>query len=424
AHIHKLDGEDPNSLIERYNANKLSLEAIRGLELTLVQSDAESITVLNVMGELERIDCSKENAREVLDIIKGLDENLRGNSYDLRRDLLKKSEGGIKTYEAYTYGNPEDPNNFASCYAFAKQPQNWLEERRLVQSNLINVGIQEAIAMSERLNEEVPTIYILRGNTAAGKSTALRREPMFQKTLDSTGQPAGAINPDAYKVKIQELEKDEEEPTINSEQCHIESSIINLRATSELMKRHDLSLVMDQRFAGEYSVDDMVDSAEQTGRRVKMLDIESPLEISLIRVLARGIYEPRTTFQAVADGYEGIRLHRKNVVDLVKSNSNIKYYLLYDANEQGDVVGLAEKIDGELMIKPNQQIRFDELTLFQNEKDVELLIEQLKVTRITQEYIAKAIKEFELQPHQITALENSIGLTFKEALDKKSKSIK
>ncbi|MCX6800258.1 MAG: HD domain-containing protein, partial [Candidatus Falkowbacteria bacterium] len=92
AHIHKLDGEDPNTLIERYNANKLSPEAIRGLELTLVQADAESITVLNVMGELERITYKEEDTNELLRAIKALDEVIQGNSSALQEELLKTAE--------------------------------------------------------------------------------------------------------------------------------------------------------------------------------------------------------------------------------------------------------------------------------------------------------------------------------------------
>ncbi|MCX6799742.1 MAG: zeta toxin family protein, partial [Candidatus Falkowbacteria bacterium] len=407
AHIHKLDGEDPNSLIERYNANKLSLEAIRGLELTLVQSDAESITVLNTKGELEKINCTEKNAREVLMGIKGLDEKLKGNSYDLRREILKRSKCSIRTIEAYTHSSPG----------------NWPEERKMIHKELIESEIKEATALSERLKDKKPTIHILRGNTASGKTTALYGNSMFQGVLDGENKPTGTINPDTYKAKLQKHDEENNTPITNSAQCHEESLVVNNAITKELLKKYKLSLVMDQRFAGEYSIERMVSHAEQTGRCAKILDIESPLEISLIRVLARGVYEPRPDFQAVADGYEGVVLNRKAVTELAKKESSVEYYLLYDANEQGKMVDLAEKKDGEFEIKPNQEYRFNNLVFCQKKENIDQLVELFKNTYITEDYIAKAKQDFKLKPEQIVALKKFIGLTLEEALSENSQSI-
>ncbi|MCX6799738.1 MAG: hypothetical protein NT091_01165, partial [Candidatus Falkowbacteria bacterium] len=86
-----------------------------------------------------------------------------------------------------------------------------------------------------------------------------------------------------------------------------------------------------------------------------------------------------------------------DVKNVVKSNDNIEYYLLYDANEQGDLVDLAEKLNSELIINPEHSERFNEL-MDQNKDNLEQFADNLGQTKITEEYIMKASQEFKLRP--------------------------
>ncbi len=405
-------------LVKMFN-ERTNLEEIEHLKGALVETCQNQLLIINKNGKLEEFACNDED--EIMELhkyIKEYGEHFTNNSYLLRREVLVRSVGKIFTHEAYGL-NLEKFKTTADIVKYIQNPNNWIEQRQLIHKALIASGIQEGIELSERLNEEIPTIYVLRGNTAAGKSTILRIEKMFQKTLDETGEPTGALNPDPYKEKLQKLEEDGNGATTNSAQCHFESSLVNKVISDELLSKHDLSIVMDQRFAGESDVEKIVNIAEQTGRQIKILDIESPLEISLIRVLARNIYEPRPSFDVIANGYEGIRLYRENVTNLAQEKDNVDYYLLYDANEKGELQDLAEKKDGNFEVKPKQGDRFDSV-VYPSEAEVKKQIKALHNTKITQEYIMRASKQFNLRPNQIIGLERFIGSTFKEALDKNS----
>ncbi|MCX6799760.1 MAG: hypothetical protein NT091_01280, partial [Candidatus Falkowbacteria bacterium] len=88
-HTDRLISQTPNNLIENYNANRLSLEAINGLALTLVQTNPESMTILGVSGELEELKCTEDNAGEFLRAVQLLDEVVGGNSAELQKELLR-----------------------------------------------------------------------------------------------------------------------------------------------------------------------------------------------------------------------------------------------------------------------------------------------------------------------------------------------
>ncbi|MBL7058527.1 zeta toxin family protein [Patescibacteria group bacterium] len=409
-------------LINMFNKRINSNEIIH-LAGTLVETCQDTLLVINTQGKLEEFSCaSQEETLRMHEYIEEHGEHFGGNSYLLRREIIERSQGQIDTDAAYSIAILTPDTQEFHFTARDGKKRKWIEERKVVHRALKTIGIEEARALSERYGEKEPTIIILRGNTAVGKSTSLRKNPLFSKILDKNGNPTGAANPDNYKNLLQNLELVDDKPAINSSQCHNESSILNKEATQELIKDYRLSLVMDQRFASQGSVELMNQIAESTGRKVKILDIESSLELSCIRVLGRDIYEPRPNLKVVSDGFEGVRNNRQAVTNLAENNNNVEYYLLYDASEQGELIELAEKKDGDFKVRPNQENRFDEVT-YSEEVVQKQTIRETESIKITQEYIMKASRKFKLRPNQIIGLERYIGSTLKEGLDENSKSL-
>lgn len=87
--------------------------------------------------------------------------------------------------------------------------ENWLPERLHLHDNILAIEQEYVIRLSERLGELRPTMYLLRGNTASGKTTALRTHPLFRNALDPfTNQPSGTINTDIYKKYLKDDAKE------------------------------------------------------------------------------------------------------------------------------------------------------------------------------------------------------------------------
>ena len=160
-----------------------------------------------------------------------------------------------------------------------------------LQEKIREAEYQKAVALSKRLGDAVPTIYALRGNTAAGKSTALKGDELFEKAINpKTGEPSGAINPDTIKNSIRAQARDAKgRNTMNDEQVYLEGSMLSKRSANDILihkeKQTKSSMVIDKRLEDVTDIDNILKIAKGTGREVKILDIETPLEMSLIRVL-------------------------------------------------------------------------------------------------------------------------------------------
>ena len=410
--------EDPAGCIEKFNS-EMTPEDTEGLELTLVGSKGESLLIIDESGKLVEIPCNAENAADVLNQIKKTDEALRGNSHELRAEILRRSQGKIKTFEAYTYGDVSALKGDA-LKAFLDDPENWTKERQLVHEKIIAEELKKAKALSERLEDDDPTIYALRGNTAAGKSTRLRNDPTFQKAADEHGQPTGAINPDTYKEELKSEEVVFDHQNITHFQAHAEGSSL-ARAIKKRIAESDSSMIIDQRLNESKDITDLVNESTRTGKKLKFLDVDSPMEVSLARILNRkpGGADPLPPFEAVAEGYEGVRENRRALIEEVRNNPNILNYVLYVSDEKGNSVKVAEKVNGEFAIIAGQEELFATATNPDNSEEVARLGAQV----IDDEYIASATERMGLKPEQIQALERYKGKTFVEALTEHSRKI-
>lgn len=410
--------ESPNDFIEKFNSI-VSPEQTKGLEFSLIKSKGEKLLVINELGQLTEIACTAENAAEVLLSIKEADETLRGNSHELRSEIVKRSDGKIKTHEAYTYGRV-DLLAGPDVKAFLDERSNWTEERQLLHEAIVAKEMEKAADLSRRLEDSESTIYALRGNTAAGKTTRVKGDPIFQRAIDTNGEPSGAINPDIYKEQLKSTEKVFGREQITHTQAHNEGSMLARRIKSEIAES-DSSMIIDQRLNEAKDVTELLKEAERTGKKLRFLDVDSPMETSLIRVLARrpGGADPLPPFGSVAEGYEGVRKNRQELVNAAINNPAVESYVLYVGNEKGESVKVAEKVDGQLKKIDGAESLYDQAL----SEDTESTVEQLRIQVIDEAYIARARDELQLPSFQIQALEKYRGKTFEEALREHSRKI-
>lgn len=410
-----LNGEALKSFLERFNG-QITPETVRGLEFTLIRAEGEEITFLDAAGRMHQVKVDKKNAGEVLQEVKQSDETLRGNSFNLRTELLRRSEGAVKTHEAYTYGDiSKIPKK--ELKAFLDNPENWLAERRRQQEEIITSELQLANALSARLGDQDPTIYVLRGNTAAGKTTRVREDPAFSRAVDERGQVTGAINPDIYKDRLRRQAVNFGRNGIGHHQAHAEGSMIQ-RAIKQRLSASNNSMIIDRRMNEADDIQDLMEDSERTGHQVKMLDVDCPLELSLARVLLRpaGSTDPVPPFAAVAEGFEGVRRNRKTMIDSLQHNSKVKEYRLYMSDANGRSVLIAEMKDGIIQIAAGQQERLRRAISPDTSDD----IDQMRTMILSDDYIAELSTRLGFSPEMRARLERYRGQTFEQALDSHS----
>jgi len=307
--VAELRKKGPATLLKAFS-EAITPEQIRGLEFTLLNNHGEQISFVDGTGKLVELVCSEENAPQILKRIKRDDEEIRGNSHELRSEILKRSKGKIQTHEAYTYGDITDLPG-AQRKAYLNEPSNWTEERQLLHAEIVTKELEKARALSERLGDKAPTIYALRGNTAAGKTTLVKGAPKFQRSIDINGEPSGAINPDTYKEQLKSSERVFGREQITHFQSHNEGAML-ARRIKKAIANSDSSMIIDQRLNEAKDIVDLLQESEKTGKKLELLDIDSPLELSLVRVLSRkpGGTDPIPPFNAIAEGYDGVRKNR------------------------------------------------------------------------------------------------------------------
>ncbi|GEM_PF-2690562 len=413
-HIASLSDIETSEFINKFNQDNQG--SLKNHEFKLLRSKGEKIVIIDEAGSLKEITVTQENAKNVLFEIKKQDETLKGKSYELRRELVKRSGGDILTHEAYTYVT--DIPKGSDIDSFLDNPGNWVPERNALHQEIIDSEYTKAIALSDRLNDPTPTMYALRGNTAAGKTTAVRNNELFKKALDQNGQPSGAINPDSYKNGLRSSDVIEGKQSVGHAQTHEEGSML-ARKISHKISNSESSMVIDKRMNKEKNITELIKTAEKNSKAVKILDVDVPLETSLIRVLGRkvGGDDPLVPFDAIAEGFEGVRTNRKKLVKEVINNQNIQDYVLYAADESGVSAKIAEKVNGTFTVLEGQEETFKRV--LDQGKDTESTITQMAGTVINEAYILKILLNTPHDRHASTrtSLERYSGKTLKEALN-------
>jgi Bacterial SH3 domain/Zeta toxin len=336
---------------------------------------------------------------------------------------LEALKAGKETVEVYTVG--EIPKGGAQRWLALEEPKNWTPARQALHNELLSKAKLQSKAFAEAAKGEPPTIYAMRGNTAAGKSRAVKGNiPELEAPVNATpNMPHRAVNPDNFKA---DLYKAQPEVSLTSTQVHSESSTLASMLQKELvnMKTSDGkmgSMLIDKRLASVADVQDYAALAKSTGRKLNVYDVDAPLEVSLAGVLERvpGGADPVPPFQIVADGFTAVRINRMAVVEFFENNPNLGKYELFGTKTNGAKVKIAEIVNGQRKVF-DQQL-FSEVTASPGDYSKILAKKQ-----ITSEAIGNLVQNLPSERAKTvrSILEPYIGKTWEQALNEHSQAKK
>src|SRR5258706_1914648 len=235
----------------------------------------------------EIVTTPEDTKRILKTVIQNEDKQKPGTSYKIRDFLLRNSGGEIDSVQAFTNNSDlvdEYHPNSNEIKDYLKNPDNWVRERVVLHNEIINKKRKSGVDLSLALKDIEPTIYIVRGNIATGKTTALRNHPHFARIRNNLD---GIISPDDYKV-IFHREKVGDNKSVKDDQIHQESLFLAREIQDQIINfgENRTSLVIDKRFAWEEEITSIILLAMNTSRDIDITDIDCPLELSVIRVLS------------------------------------------------------------------------------------------------------------------------------------------
>jgi hypothetical protein len=211
--------------------------------------------------------------------------------------------------------------------------------------------------------------------------------------------------------------------SISHVQAHEESSMVSRLLLTKALESK-LSIVLDERIDTSSDVADLIAIAREQGLSVRTLDIDASLETSALTVLSRkvGGAAPNVPFDAIAEGYRGIRESRGMLIEEVRDNPKISDYVLYAPDATGKLVKVAEKAGGgELIVVAGREDLFQSTT----DKNSDVAAAQVGRTAIDDNYIESVISKtpdkFKVKSRAV--LERYKGKTLKEALDLNAQQI-
>ncbi|MEI6237594.1 MAG: hypothetical protein WCP03_03280 [Candidatus Saccharibacteria bacterium] len=307
-------------------------------------------------------------------------------SYEDKIERLKRNNE--TSVELFFTGGELNGLNGLEQKQLLDNPENWESTRSSFHTEIFNKAHEDAIALSERLKKYNPiiTMYVLRGNTASGKTRAVKTDEMFDGILDENNNPTGAINPDRYKLDLRQGEVD-----ISAAQVHIEGSMIS-RKVERHLKRPDISIVLDKRNETQEDINKILSNATETERAIRILDVDVPLETSLVGVLMRprGGEDPNVPFYAIAEGFIGIRANREGLLDTISQDNGTKidgYKLMaFDPSEHRSVV-VATLEGGSIKVAQGKEKLLTSITIEYNKEELESIAEATGNTIINDSFI-------------------------------------
>ena len=261
-------------------------------------------------------------------------------SYAERQRALA-NDPQLKSHEAFTVG--EIPPGKA--WEYITDAAHWIPERRALHQELVTEAYQAANQLANRMPPK--TVVMMRGNTAAGKTTTVREssnETIRGLNLSDLGQnPVGVLNPDTIKHQLVQRGGQATGTQVLQEGAMLTQQLVD-RLIGE-----GKSLVIDKRFLEALSVQkEVVGVAKANGYRVVLMDVDASLSSSAERVAQRPIggADPNVPWDAVEEGFIHARRQRVKVAEL----AGIDEYVLVktDGPKKGTVI--AERKNGRLEI--------------------------------------------------------------------------
>ena len=346
---------DPKTTVVRYEVKLPDNTTITVMEKIDPASDwvahLKSELAPDALARLE-VEMKGKTPQEIMD-------HFHGNA-DVAIERLSTKGGDSPSTAKDTldmFGVGEIPKDGNARWQYKNDPNHWTAERRALHDRLITKAKQQAQAFADATQKGEPTIYAMRGNTAAGKTRAVSGGvPELAGPMAKTKElPHRSVNPDNFKADLIEASGG----SMTSSQVHWESSMLAERLEGELltMKTSDGkelgSMLIDKRLANAGDVSHYAKLAKDSGRKFVLYDVDAPLEVSLAGVLERvpGGADPLPPFDIVAGGFKGVRSNRQAVVDMFLADSSLGTYEIYGTRANGDRVPVATVKNGALEIK-------------------------------------------------------------------------
>lgn len=305
------------------------------------------VRYLRGLDDLCDLGINKENARDFLHSAKAVDMLcatlsqkygarliFQRSTYDLRTHILETCSPLMETTEPYT--KTLDPKKTKNS-DYLKNPSNWVPERLGFYAKYVlpheYIRLRE---LSKRLHTKIPTVFVVRGNTASGKSSYLEEE--FKST-------SGCLNPDSSKYIIQT--KTAKKP-LTSIQVHREGTYGPIRLyKEEILRNYQGSIICDGRYSSYDDLEAVIQAAKNRKGCVHIVDFATPLLTSQIRSLVmRDPYgqQPCVPPQSITKAHIELS-YRARVIERIKQEKTVTKYDLFDTDENGKRRLVAKKRD-------------------------------------------------------------------------------
>ena len=194
-----------------------------------------------------------------------------------------------RSRESLNSETPTNENGVPQLKKLIAQSDFWSPERAQLQEYGIQRQLEDCKVLSERMRAAErklglpPTIYILRGASGSGKTYACTHAGFPGISPDE--KLKGTLATDNSKDDLYKAGG-------TSDQIHTESAMMYKKVKDRweqyvLEKGGDCSEIHDRVFDDGGDIDEMIEIARKTGRRICVLDIDVPHIVSAVRVLQR-----------------------------------------------------------------------------------------------------------------------------------------
>lgn len=364
---------------------------------------------------------TEKNYRDYLNAAKYFDllsnEGYQNSTYPIRRECLLKSNGTIKTLEAFSYrlnslffedfdkDNQFLPNKKYELYHAGQYELIFVPEWIETQKRIIREVVDTVQSFSIQLDYENPHFILFTGTYGSGKSYQVRHHRLTEHLdFDPNAFFSGVLGTDAikqlYKVFF---------PGATGGQVHHEGVAIRLQIMKALFCHFpNLSILQEAVLSTESSIEEQFALAHENGFKINLVDLDADLETACLRILKRDPSkgEANPHFRAIVAAEKMIRTNRSILQKKVQKSDDVALYELIVSNK-GETHLVAQKQGKVIMVLPGQEERFLEAL-----EPSSLIIQE----KVAQRVITK--DDCLLYGNQ---LEKFVGMTIEDALLKLSK---
>ena len=391
----------------------------------LTPIEKKVIAYLQESLKLRQLNLSKDNARSFLTAVKiienvfdeenrtgKIDYKFKRTSYELRTWILALCSPIMETCEVYT--KSLDTNKMTDSN-YLMDPNNWVAERVALHMHIVSTQYIHALELSKRLNNEVPSVWAVRGQAGVGKSYSIANDPMFQNAVDENGKATGSTNPDYFKHFLKRMTRILNRLFCTNAQIHFEGIHLTNRYLHELAtKSLNTSIIVEYTLTSPRLLQsNVLIPVQLRNGKAMILDIDATLLTSMTRVLTRDPYgmDPCVVLWALKEDFIEARQKRREVIEILVNDNRIAYYKLYAHDSNGTRHVVAEKRDG--VFKVYSEELFRESCTVPTPEEIDRQLKQV----ITPAYVDQAIARGDISQDKRPMLDRWLGYTLEKAYE-------